>query len=294
MSRRKLLTPEIWLNSLVCRACAVENDRMTQDQGPAREDSAVPEHILENQRYWDDMADDWVAAGERAWASPEPHWGQWRVADAVCPLLPQDMSGMDAIELGCGTGYISAWMVKRGAVVTAIDNSEKQLATARRLAAENNVEITFIHGNAEAIDLPDASLDFAVSEYGAAIWCDPELWIPEAHRLLRPAGRLVFLGNSPLRMVCAPADGTEVSFSLQQNYFALGSMDWRHVEVDPGGVEFNRSLSAWFELFNRVGFNVDNYLEPQAPETASGSEYWVSAEWAKRYPSEQVFFLTRC
>ena len=34
--------------------------------------------------------------------------------------------------------------------------------------------------------------DVAISEYGAAIWCDPFAWIPEAHRLLRAGGVLPF------------------------------------------------------------------------------------------------------
>ena len=54
--------------------------------------------------------------------------------------------------------------------------------------------------------LPDASFDFAISEYGASIWCDPYEWIPEAARLLRPGGRLVFLVNAPLIMLCGPDD----------------------------------------------------------------------------------------
>ena len=49
-------------------------------------------------------------------------------------MLPADMSGLAAIELGCGTGYVSGWMARRGASVVGIDNSRRQLDTARRLA----------------------------------------------------------------------------------------------------------------------------------------------------------------
>jgi len=57
--------------------------------------------------------------------------------------------------------------------VTGIDNSQRQLETARRLGAEHRLDISWIHGNAEQVPRPDGSYDFAVSEYGAAIWCDP-------------------------------------------------------------------------------------------------------------------------
>jgi len=93
----------------------------------------LPPHVRENRRYWDSMAHDWVAMGERAWAREEPAWGEWGVPESELEMLPDDMSGMRAIELGCGTAYVSAWMTRRGARVVAIDNSAAQLATARRL-----------------------------------------------------------------------------------------------------------------------------------------------------------------
>ena len=241
--------------------------------------SKLPDHINENRRYWDGMADQWIAEGERAWASRVPYWGNWGVPNDECPMLPEDMTGMTAIELGCGTGYVSAWMARRGANVTAIDNSERQLATARRLASEYHID--------------DAMFDFAISEYGAAIWCDPETWIPEAYRLLTPGGKLVFLGNSPLSMICTPMDGAPVDRALHRDYFTLGRLDWTRVPIDPGGIAFNMSLSAWFTLFRRVGFRVDDYKEPVAPVDKHGIESCVPAEWAQSYPSEQVWFLTR-
>jgi len=48
-------------------------------------------------------------------------------------LLLEDLAGKDAIELGCGTAYVSAWLARRGARVVGIDNSAAQLATARHI-----------------------------------------------------------------------------------------------------------------------------------------------------------------
>jgi SAM-dependent methyltransferase len=254
--------------------------------------SALPDHVVENRRYWDAMASDWVAMGEQAWARAEPTWGEWRVPESELRMLPTDMSGLDAIELGCGTAYVSAWMARRGARVTAIDNSQNQLDTARRLAREHGVELTLLHGNAETVPQPDESFDFAISEYGAAIWCDPQTWLSEAHRLLRPGGRLVFLGNHPMALACAPASGAAVGTTLERDYFGMHTLDWRSVPVDPGGVAFCLPISDWMRLFADIGFVVEGLLEPRAPADADGGDF-VPAAWARRWPSELVWKLRR-
>ena len=102
-------------------------------------------------------------------------------------ILPE-VAGLDVVDLGCGTGYWCYWLARLGARPVGLDVSEGQLATARELQREHGVDFPLLHASAEAAPLPDASFDIAFSEYGAAIWCDPYVWIPEAHRLLRPGG----------------------------------------------------------------------------------------------------------
>ena len=116
-------------------------------------------------------------------------------------------TGLDVVELGCGTAYVSAWLARRGARPVGVDVTPAQLATARRCQAEFGIEFPLVEASAEDVPLAVASFDLAVSEYGASIWCDPHLWIPEAHRLLRPGGRLWFLRNSTLSLLCAPDEG---------------------------------------------------------------------------------------
>ena len=256
------------------------------DPNPANE---LPEHVLVNRRQWDADAPGWVAAGERHWAEREVSWGVWNIPEATVRMLPQDMTGMDAIELGCGTGYVSAWMARRGARVTGIDNSQRQLETARRLGAEHHLDITWIHGNAEQVPRPDGAYDFAVSEYGAAIWCDPFVWIPEAHRLSRSGGVLAFLGNHPLSLACTPLDGSPTAETLVRDWFSLHRIDWRQVAIDPGGIEFTLPTGGWFRLFDRVGFDVIDYQELQAPDPGAGNPFGTPAGWAHRFPSEHVW-----
>ncbi len=260
---------------------------MTNTEGrPAR----VTDHIVINRAHWDNGADAWVSAGEKAWSAGEPYWGIWEIPESELEMLPADMSSMSAIELGCGTAYVSAWMARRGAKVVGIDVSERQLATARRLQSDHGLAFPLIHADAERVPLPDGRFDFAISEYGAALWADPHAWIPEAHRLLRPGGELVFLSSSPLAMICYPTDGSgPVTETMQREYFGLYRIDWSGVEVDPGGVEFGLTVSGWFRLLRDSGFEILDYIEVQAPFSGPETRFAISADWANRYPSEHVW-----
>jgi len=252
-----------------------------------------PDYLTINRSVWENDAGNWIGFAERRWTSESPVWGNWGAPEASLQLLPDDLSNRDAIELGCGTGYVAGWMSRRGARVTAIDISPAQLATARRLAMLHGAEITFIEGDAEKTGLADASFDFAISEYGAAIWCRPENWLREAWRLLRPGGDLVFLGNHPLSLVCSPENGAPCDATLHRPYRDIWGADWTGVEIDPSGICFNLTISDWFRLFVDIGFAVRNYQEIYAPDRATDTRGSVPAAWAKRYPVEQVWHLRK-
>jgi ubiquinone/menaquinone biosynthesis C-methylase UbiE len=85
-----------------------------------------------------------------------------------------------------------------------------------------------IHADAERPPFADARFDFAISEYGAAIWCDPYAWIPQAARILRPGGRLVFVGTGAINMLCFPTDDDEApaDTTLHRDYFGMHRFEW--------------------------------------------------------------------
>ena len=154
--------------------------------------SELTEQAKRNREHWDAMADQWVEPGRRSWASEEITWGMWHVPRVELQVL-DDVAGKDVLEAGCGTAYWSAWMARRGGRVVGLDNSPNQLETARALQKEFGLEFPLHLGSAESLPFEDASFDLVFSEYGASIWCDPYLWIPEAVRVLRPGGQLIFL-----------------------------------------------------------------------------------------------------
>jgi SAM-dependent methyltransferase len=248
----------------------------------------LPDHVRRNRAMWDEWATEYVANGERSWrlGVGEETWGIWDIPEADLHLLPDDLTGLDTIELGCGTGYVSAWLARRGARPVGIDNSAAQLATARRLQAEHGLDFPLHHGNAEAVPYPDASFDLAISEYGASIWADPYRWIPEAARLLRPGGRLLFLVNGLILVLTEPDDDdVRAEDRLLRPYFGLHRLEW----ASDDSVNFALGYGDWIRLLRANDFEVEDLVEIQAPEGATTTYPFVTGEWAHRWPSEEVW-----
>ena len=224
--------------------------------------------------------------GARAGRGDLGHLRRSRRPSSTC--CRDDLDGLDAIELGCGTGYVSAWLARRGARPVGIDNSPKQLETATRLQAEHGLDFPLLLGNAERVPYPDASFDFAISEYGAALWADPYAWIPEAARLLRPGGRLVFLTNHLLAFLTVPdleADGP-ADERLKRPMFGMHSTSWPD---EPESVEFHLAHGDWIRLLRANGFEIEDLVEVRAPEGATTRYEWMSPEWARQWPCEEAW-----
>lgn len=246
----------------------------------------LPEHVRRNRGYWDENAAEYVEAGEANWQRDEPVWGIWSVPESQLGVLP-DVAGKDAIELGCGTGYVSAWLARRGARPVGIDNSAAQLDTARRLQREHGLEFPLIHGNAETVPCDDASFDLAISEYGACLWADPHKWVAEAARLLRPGGELIFLANSPFVVLCMPdllVDGPAGDRMLRP-YFGMYRYEW----PDEDGVEFYLGYGDWLRLLRANGFEVEDIIEIQPPEDATTRYGFADLAWARKWPTEVIW-----
>ena len=245
----------------------------------------LPEHAVRNREHWDELAAGYVAAGERQWAATEASWGIWSIPEAELRLLA-GVEGLDAIELGCCTAYVSAWLARRGARPVGIDNSPRQLETARRLQREHGLEFPLLLGNAEHVPHPDGSFDLAISEYGACLWADPHAWVPEASRLLRPGGRLVFLTNGYVLMLCAPDDEDEPATDrMLRPSFGMHRFEW----PDDPSVEFHLNHGDWIRLLRENGLEVEDLVELRAPEGATSSASFVSPEWARQWPSEEIW-----
>lgn len=224
----------------------------------------------------------------RKWSVDDIRWGLFDIPEATIGVLG-DVKGLDVLELGCGTAYFSSWLMRAGARPVAVDVTPAQLATARRCQEHFDLRFPLIEADAEDVPLPSARFDLVVSEHGAGVWCRPEGWVAEAARLLRPRGSLVFLVNSLLSTLCVPADGGVAGDRLLRGQQGLSPVAW-----PGGGVEHHLSHGEWIAVLRRHGFVVDALHELYPPDDATSPEYYdiVTAEWARKWPAEELWVAT--
>jgi SAM-dependent methyltransferase len=269
--------------------CRAERYRRRRDRRPHGQNGSVDDSVTRNRQHWEADAVHWAERGRRSWAKAEPTWGIWKVPDSELRLL-DDVADLDVVELGCGTAYVSAWLDRRGARVIGVDPTSAQLSTARSLQGEFGQAFPLVQAAGEHVPLRSASFDLVISEYGAAIWADPHRWIPEAARLLRPGGELVFLGNSVLLMLCVPDyEDLSAEAALLRPQFGIHRFEW----PDSEGVEFHISHGEMIRLLRANEFEVldlvELYPDPDAVPTVS----YVSREWARAWPFEELWRARR-
>jgi len=249
--------------------------------------SDLPDYVLRNREVWTRSNERYTDANaHEAWAKEEIAWGMFGVPESEINAFG-DVSGKDAVELGCGTAYMSAYLARRGARVVGVDPTPAQLETARRMQAEFGLDFPLVEAAAEDVPLPDSSFDLVHSEYGASIWADPLQWIPEAARLLRPGGDLIFLRNSTLVILCSPDEG-DVTEQLMRPQCGMYRFEWAE---ENSGVEFHLAHGDWIRLLRSNGLDVLDLIELQAPAAAETHPYYgfVPAEWARKWPAEEIW-----
>jgi SAM-dependent methyltransferase len=249
-----------------------------------------PPELDRHRDLWEIVNEQFTDAdADEQWATDGIRWGLFRRPDAELGLLG-DVRGLDVVELGCGTAFLSASLARAGARPVGVDLSPAQLATARRCQARHQLDFPLVEADAGRVPLRTGSFDLVVSEYGAAPWCDPAAWLAEAARLLRPSGRLVFLTHSVTVALCVPDEG-----GVAGDHLLRGQRDVARVQWQGGGIEHHPSHSDWIRLLRANGFEVDALHELFPPADADQRNLYdiVTGEWAARWPAEDAWVAHR-
>jgi SAM-dependent methyltransferase len=249
----------------------------------------LSDHAKRNRSFWNELSDSYQAEHGPHLAIHGAAWGVWQIPESEVGALG-NVAGLDVLELGCGAAQWSIALAQLGARPVGLDVSERQLEHARRLMADAGVDFPLVHGSAEAVPFPDASFDLIFCDHGAMVFADPYRTVPEAARLLRTGGQLVFSMHTPIAEICWPADSEHVTDRLAVDYFDLHVVDVGESEH----VEFQLTYGAWIRLFRANGFEIEDLIELRPALDAVGS-YRTDEDraWARRWPMEHIWKVRR-
>jgi ubiquinone/menaquinone biosynthesis C-methylase UbiE len=109
-------------------------------------------------------------------------------------MLAEGGQGARLLDLGCGGGHMSYAAAPLVREVVAYDLSPEMLAVVARAAGERGyVNLLTEQGEAEALPFEDETFDWVASRFSAHHWADWRAGLAEAHRVLRPGGRGLFI-----------------------------------------------------------------------------------------------------
>lgn len=140
-------------------------------------------------RSWNAVADDWIAHADR---------NDYR----NCYLMPRmltmlgNVEGKKILDLGCGEGGYARELARRGASVTGVDGSDRLIEAARQ-RSKGETRVSFVHANANALDISAESFDVVLASMSLMDVEDYDGAIREVHRVLRPAGELLMSITHP-------------------------------------------------------------------------------------------------
>ena len=139
--------------------------------------------------------------------------------DRVLDLVLAGRAPGDALDVGCGTGFLTFELIGRGHRVTGVDFAPAMIAEARRKAGERGVKVRFEEADAEHLPFVPASFDLVISRHLLWTLPHPEAAIDEWMRVLRSGGCLVVVdGQFDATAPVTPAGGARAS----AEYAAIG------------------------------------------------------------------------
>jgi ubiquinone/menaquinone biosynthesis C-methylase UbiE len=235
---------------------------LTATECKASNGSNLPQNIYDDPEFfaaYDRMRTHGIALAD---ALEEP---------AIRSLIP-DIAGKTILDLGCGTGVMSRWLMQEGAgSVTGVDISTRMLAKAK---ADSLPGIKYIQSSAEDLDLPRASFDLIVSSLMFHYIEDLPPVLAKIRSWLKPGGMLVFSTEHPIYTAAQGAfkdqwvkdeAGKNVAWMVD-SYATEGerkSTWW----VD-GVVRYHRTIASLINWLIEAGFSITRMLEPHATADA--------------------------
>jgi ubiquinone/menaquinone biosynthesis C-methylase UbiE len=138
-----------------------------------------------------------------------------RILDLVVPSGP-----LDALDVGCGTGFLSLELSRRGHRVVGVDLAPTMLELAGQKAQAQGLAVRFEAADAENLPYPAGSFDLVISRHVLWTLPHPQAAVDDWLRVLRPGGRLAIIDGAQYNDASAPPQRENARTSSE--YAAVG------------------------------------------------------------------------
>lgn len=246
--------------------------------------------LEQTKAFWDRVAEDWSLQ-----VGTEGDRNRLLNSDPVLWSFAGDVDGLDVLDAGCGTGYLSQKLKTRGARVVGIDFAPEMI----RIARNTFPDIDFrVDSCPELKTVASDSIDLVIANYVLMDTPDLEGTIRNFYRVLRHSGATVIVFSHP----CFPqGQGTTsttektVSYHWESSYFER----WKCIDPPWGRftdhfIWFHRPLSDYWRAFKEAGFQVEDFDEPHiTPERYDQAPNQDFLEKCKTRPYSVAFKLRK-
>ena len=202
-----------------------------------------------------------------------------------------DLKGKKLLDLGCGGGQTSVFFAKKGATVTGIDFSQKQIDFAKELAEEEKLKISFLQGKIENLSVfKGCTYDLINSSHAIHYVRNLQECFDEAFRVLKPGGKFVFSVSHPLNHITETKDGCLI---IKRSYFQKGKYEWNW-EYPKKGMKYHmylytRKVSDYFAALKKSGFIIEDLLEPKTDLDKNSPWYSQEEPEEEMIPGALIF-----
>jgi SAM-dependent methyltransferase len=227
----------------------------------------------ETARYWDDNAVAWAAEVRQG-----RDLAREFLNNPAFLAFIGDLHGQDVLDAGCGEGYNTRILARRGARMMGVDLSERMIALAREEERREPLGIRYLRTSyADLAQLADASFDVVVSFMAMMDGPHFDRAMTESFRVLRPGGRLAFSITHPCFLTkgsrwLRDAEGRKIQWVVGDYFNDAGWVErWRFTDAPPEAPEFatprfDRTLSEYLNTVLAAGFVLKQIAEPRPSE----------------------------
>lgn len=235
-------------------------------------------------RYWDENADLWAEHVRKGWDAYREHFNN----PAFLKFIG-DLNGRRVLDAGCGEGYNTRILARRGTQVVGVDISQRLVELARQIEQKEPLGIRYDVASFSELSLFDnASFDAIVSFMALMDSPDYEGAIKEFHRVLRGKGELFFSITHPCFLTkgfswIRDEQGNAIKFTGSDYYTRQSSLEhWKFSkgpipeDTTPFAVpRFPRTLSDYLNTLTKVGFILKRIKEPRPSQQMCKKHPWL-------------------